>query len=357
MARNSSLEWNADDLGDGMSISGRNAVLAPAAFITGLCRLVNNCPNPMLGKSFDRMEVLDLLCHSKQLSSALPDSVMADLFESVLAAIYLWGRLCSGCGSTASQFILDILNQARLPFPRNDVHPVWFATSSACIADGFAFDARWKGQLATMFELSNDKVFVQRSEHVTSLVDLLRPCPERKQQLLQPIAETLLSCALFNDVVDVGCSVSRARDTLFHIGAYGLQLCLSEVVFNKFADAKPGDLHLLRAVALTDDMIAYITVKSGLHSALAKEPLYQSIFAECSNIGGGRVLNQSEKLPTEYSRELMVSFKCIFGALVAILGLDGSWGLMGHLFDELLLLSATELRQAFGSSTLVASYQ
>jgi dsRNA-specific ribonuclease len=354
MARNSSLEWNADDLGDVMSTSGRNAVLAPAAFRVGLCRLVNNWPNPMRGTYFERIDVLDLLCISRQLNSGLPDSVMADVFESVLAAIYLWGRQCSGCGSTASQFIVDILNQARLPFPRNDLHPIWFATSSACIADGFAFDATWKAQLAT---IANDKVFMKRNERVALLVDLLKPCPAERQQLLQPISEALLASALFNEVDDQAWSVSRVRDTLFHVGAFGLQLYLSEVVFNKFANAKPGDLHLLRAVALTDDMIAYTTVKFGLHGALTKEPLYHRMFAECSNIGGGRVLNQNEKLPAEYSRELMVSFKCIFGALVAILGLDRSWSLMGHMFDELLLLSAAELRQKFGNSTLVASYQ
>jgi hypothetical protein len=54
----------------------------------------------------------------------------------------------------------------------------------------------------------------------------------------------------------------------------------------------------------------------------------------------------------------MFSFKSIVGALILSLGVKLTWICIGPLFEELLLLSADELRSEFGTgSTLISSYK
>jgi hypothetical protein len=72
---------------------------------------------------------------------------------------------------------------------------------------------------------------------------------------------------------------------------------------------------------------------------------------------GGRFFSETQKLPEALTNELMFSFKSIVGALILSLGVKQTWNCIGPLFEELLLLSADELRAEFGAdSTLICNY-
>jgi dsRNA-specific ribonuclease len=419
MARNSSLIWDGRDIQDIISSAGKNEELAPAALRIGLPRIVRACSNPMQRRHSESWDLLDFLCRSNGLHANIPDSVAADLFESVLAAIFLWGRGINDERGLSTRFIIDLLNQARLPFPSNSTNSAWFALPDFCIKSGCVFDPQWRIQLETLSLTWNENKFTGLGVGITLFLRKL-DLPSGQSQILQ----TLLFCALFNDHCDEGQSthlagmtaldgqhaepINRSRtqtikskihvqlvrmcETLYHVGACGLQLLLTEEVYRRFPSASENDLHLLRAVALTDDVIAYVMVKSDLPKTLLdKQSPVQHLFEEADifgqsiwemkggwiigieefnrrtngtnrhrpqypGIGGGRLCSRAEKLPQHLTEGLVLAFKAVFGALVLGLGLDRTWDFIGDMFDELLLLSPQEVRELFGTSSLVLSH-
>uniref|UniRef100_A0A7S2XPR3 RNase III domain-containing protein n=1 Tax=Attheya septentrionalis TaxID=420275 RepID=A0A7S2XPR3_9STRA len=203
--------------------------------------------------------------------------------------------------------------------------------------------------------------------------------------------------------------VALLRDTLFVVGNSSLCLCLTTELYQRYPDATAGDLHLLLTCAQADDVLVYVLVKNGIHrylydqssTAIAKflpamlladikgSKLWEKrkgwilpggieeFRSRCKmptslpsendkaapnpryvGLTGGRLCGHSSKLPLDLTEDLAFSMKAIVGALTLCLGLDGMWKCIGPLFDELMLLSADELRKEFGSvSSICRTYQ
>ena len=331
---------------------------------------------------------LELLRFSGE-SSELHFTVAADLFESVLAALFLSDRNGEG-----AQMVIDVLNHARLPFPTTS--DPWFSALGPCIKEGFPFDA----QLEAIFLCSETLTPPQRN--VMRVLETLH-C-ERNRAL-----ELLLSCAFLDHSGDDGPVPARASerpvsdsstrlrlmsDTLYQFGAYSLQLLLTEEVFNRFPDATVGDLHLLRALAMSDDVIAYIFVKTKWAEAQFDQESqcpFEELLAQADTIGqcffGTRewwmgVRNRRIQSTKSNQQTSTVSWPS-WGATLQfhvkgsqgancrsdVFFQDDRWclcvcaragccvGVYRPLFDELLLLTAAEVRREFRDcSTVVMNY-
>jgi hypothetical protein len=154
---------------------------------------------------------------------------------------------------------------------------------------------------------------------------------------------------------------------------------------------------LLRASALTDDVIGYIMIKNCLHGTLASPhtkaiALFEEELRHAEEDGrslwkknggwfvgiqqfrnrsrnsealprypgicGGRLFGNSQKINEELSHDLASSFKAIFGALTIVFGADEAWKRVRIMFDEIFLLSANETRKNCNHwSSLVSSYK
>jgi dsRNA-specific ribonuclease len=187
--------------------------------------------------------------------------------------------------------------------------------------------------------------------------------------------------------------IALLRDTLFMVGHSGLQLAITDELFKLYPDATEGDLSLQRSCATSDDVMAYVMVKSGLNQSLyhqntssekhftsemsAAEDLGRKIWnrrngwilkggkqeyiRRCATLSflmpqglpcycglaAGRLHGHKSKLPDRLTEDLVFSMKSIAGALVLSLGLEGMWQSLGPLFGELLLLSADELKKEY----------
>jgi dsRNA-specific ribonuclease len=187
--------------------------------------------------------------------------------------------------------------------------------------------------------------------------------------------------------------IALLRDTLFMVGHYSLQLAIADELFNRYPDASEDDLRLQRTCSTSDDVMAYIMVKSGFHQSLyhqesRAEKRFVSEMSAAESVGqqvwkrrggwivkggelefarrrgtlsltlpqgpprycglaGGRLYGHKSKLPGSLTEDLVFSLKSVAGALVLSLGLEGMWQNLGPLFDELLLLSAEELRKEY----------
>eukprot|EP00957_Ditylum_brightwellii_P201071 15323925-Ditylum_brightwellii.AAC.1 len=186
------------------------------------------------------------------------------------------------------------------------------------------------------------------------------------------------------------------RDTLFFVGNYSLSLAISCEFYHRYPNASSGDMHLLLACACSDDVLAYIAIKNGIHKFMYDEEsdTTSKILAEmmisdarglelwkkkgkewilsggveefrnrcqmipCSKnqdelypkyegLAGGRFHGHRDKLPNDMSEDLAFSMKAIAGSLVLSLGLESMWQCLGPLFEELLILSPDDLRREY----------
>jgi dsRNA-specific ribonuclease len=315
---------------------------------------------------------------------------MADAFESILGALFLSGL---------PTLIVSLLKNAKFTIPATvkSFELFSFPSSSPCLNSGFDFDhdERWKHQLKHL------------SQKCKSLSESLR---RNVMQLGQSIGisisrrgQFLFSCALCNNekYLSLGdYETSRfltLRHSLCTVGSYALQLQVSHEVYKRYPHAQPNDLHLLRASALTDDVIGYIMIKNCLHGTLASPhtkaiALFEEELRHAEEDGrslwkknggwfvgiqqfrnrsrnsealprypgicGGRLFGNSQKINEELSHDLASSFKAIFGALTIVFGADEAWKRVRIMFDEIFLLSANETRKNCNHwSSLVSSYK
>jgi dsRNA-specific ribonuclease len=294
------------------------------------------------------------------------------------------------------------------------------------LSGGFQFElcTGWKDRVLELQSIiSTNKVISRKlGAGLELLLHRLNVSPEVEELLLRRPPQVLLQCALFDDTLDdlshfslgEGLTSKSAdqqhvdlekkklglvqlalmRDTAFHVGAFGLQLMLTQQVYKRFPRSSPNDLHLLRAVAITNDVVAYIMLKNGLHKALfdqnsesvrlfeqevlTADKLGQSLWDQNGGwflgirefqqrtqlvsrprypgIAGGRLYGNAKKLPKRLTDELVFSFKTMFGALLLALGLDGAWSCVECLFEELLLLTPDELHREFGECSTLVGY-
>lgn len=399
VAHNSTLRWDADDIGDIIAKAAKNRSLAPASLRLGLPRLV--LASKLKWRSAYRKDYSTSVCDTVD----VPDSILSDLFESFLAATYL---CCTGDNTELGVSLISAaLNVGCLPFPSMNDGMKWFAPLDSCLKRGYPFDQDecWKDQLSAIgcifagnknlsHRVHQGALIIQRGLHMSNVFAVDEIIESEQGKLL-------LYCALFDDPLDRGgstddemTSIALLRDLLYHVGVWSFKLCITKEVFARFPAAEPTDLHLTMSSVNADDVVAYVMVKSMMHHALYYELSYADLeheivmadirgreifwnrnggwtlgmteFLKRSKVGGsprypgicgGRFCGRESKLATHLTDDLVFSFKAIFGAFVLSIGLDKTWDCFQSFFDEILLLSADELRKVFNdSSTLVRSY-
>ena len=265
MANNALLVWDSDDLQELMSQAVRNQELARAArACTGFSSLLYSRHNHASFQSAHYGPRKKVKKASDEPDVA--DRQMSDCAESILAAAYLAGfgggeeseRSMSGGGD--GQMVVYLLERLQLSFPTccDLVSPLrWFRSRGACLQSGYPFhlDSEWEKRLEDIANVLNsrrDIVNVLEAGTQTLLeLDVFASLSDRL--FVEPWSKCLLHCALFDDDLELTDEadmlepVALLRDTLYVVGAYGVQLMLSEEVYRRYQDAPPGDLHLARA--------------------------------------------------------------------------------------------------------------
>ena len=229
----------------------------------------------------------------------------------------------------------------------------------------------------------------------------------------QRVCSLLIYTAIFDDSLDememrrgtasnnLEC-LAIARDKLFHIGHATLLLCLIKEIYYQNPTATSGDIHFSKAFVLSDDSLAYIFIKNGLHECMfdkqdesvqafmdhmhVAETMGQKFWAQnngwilpdgvhefnrrvklmsdndCNldtpryvGLAAGRLYGQSKCISKDVTDDLMFSMKTIVGALCLSVGAKDTWTLVRPLFLELLVLSPDETRHAFAHVSDLAS--
>lgn len=390
------------------------------------------------------------------------DKTMSDIAESLLAVAYLDGqyRLIS----SRSNMVIALLNRLLLPLPPDNRKTEetgwpWFRAMGCCLTSGypFALDKKWQKQLVVVGTalFTNDETMLKLEQGFSDLVaklvllsgqlsigtilavqsskillllsifdDSLKdnsdsgssvrsfsngsalysvdqlPLLERSTSLLSASSDVDDDLSFSKNVDNGLLRAGMTRDTLSFLGASALQLCITHQLFERYPDLQEGGLHVLRALALTDDCVIYIFVKAGFDAFLFDQqaPAISSFKIEMTisdsiglknwdarggwilhggkeefarrwtlpsdtppepkymGIGGGRLFSHpTRKLSEAITSDLAFSFKSIIGALVLSIGVDGMWQCIGPLFEELLLLSFDEVRTEYIFSTIVKS--
>jgi dsRNA-specific ribonuclease len=436
-SRNSSLAWDYEDLGNIDQAAVKNVALHGGSLRAGLSRLIHARPIPW------RSPYGPAEMHKKKRKTSLDpfleksifgytnegqvieigDSILSDIVESVLAAVYLHG-MGDADDSTGGRMTVAVLELLSLPFPNEDETDAisWFRAHGPCLKGGYPFqlDIPWQEQLIKIGTIlyCNEGIIKRLEAGYESLLDKLGNLASDgiiTGCLLQERSKILLLAALFDDNLDGTncgaqeleglCSVALMRDTLFHVGAYALQLMITEEAFRIFPMATENDLHLLRACALTDDITVYVMVKAAFDDSLfdskadSRKKFRQAAAAadkkgvafwearggwtvkggvdefnrrrahyfpktsrgqESSSplyagLAGGRLHGCRTKVGDSLTGDLQFSFKAIIGALVLSLGTEAMWCCIGPLFEETLLLSADELRAEYSDTSSICS--
>ena len=213
----------------------------------------------------------------------------------------------------------------------------------------------------------------------------------------------LFSCALFDDDLSdfeddmddcPAIRLSRVRENLFFVGDSVLHLVLAVECYKRYPLASVGDLHLVRHCCIGDEVLAYLMVKFGIDNFLYSDhdtvhQMFQSLVsvsdekgsnewarkegwilgekefikrmptfsthADESNqdnlspqypgIAGGMLFGSKGTMGKLYTSDLAYAFKSIVGSMVLSIGVRGMWQVMLPIFDELLILSADEIRK------------
>lgn len=449
MGMNSSLVWDSDELGRLLSAAANTRVLQGAALRSGIPRLLLGHRQEVQSLSYTStysktssddqcLVVRSLLSIDGQSTGKVHDRILSDVVESLLGVAYLDGK-SSNHDPSGGRMVIALLEHYSLPLPNYNSESglPFFQAVTPCLKNGyhFNFHKAWRRQLVqigtTLYcehdvinRLETGLLKLMGNLHGVSSFDGHRTLMEKQT------CKILLLCSLFNDnletVTDSGSfhrmdssftsvsslesdvsfgvesmstsengliRIALLRDTLFMVGHYSLQLAISDELFNRYPDASEGSLSLQRACATSDDVMAYIMVKSGFHQSLYNqetraEKRFVSEMSAAESIGrevwkrrsgwilkggeveftkrcatlsfsmpegpprycglaGGRLYGHKSKLPDSLTEDLVFSMKSIAGALVLSLGLEGMWQIIGPLFGELLLLSAEELRKEY----------
>jgi dsRNA-specific ribonuclease len=263
-------------------------------------------------------------------SVKLGNSNLSDIVESVLAATYLsdmGDSLESSREMTTKALevrgVTVALLEKLLPSCSTKEKATRFSIFGPCLRVGYPFemDLQWANRLSSIQTVvaSSDTVFSRLNEGFRMVRDkLLSVLLESSVMPIRRLLEkrevrALVFCALFDDSLD-GISSYRSgspdgtskshrgrtfddrfasveenrtdgrsdivetlggflelalvRDNLYYVGAYGLQLMVTDAIFRRYPGATPGDLHLLRVCAIGNDIIVYVMIKAGIHLAL-----------------------------------------------------------------------------------------
>lgn len=376
--------WDSEDSNQAIREAGRNEALRRAA------------------KSME----LDLLlfrhsrfrsCYSNEQQKTIKEvpianKTLSDAVESILGAAFL--------AEDGDSLVLYFLRQLKIPFPGKGKADYWFQTWNVSINDRclIASHSHIRAQICKISDILHTYLDVGSKlklgqEKLLNLL-LFRYSYWKEDSFLT----VLIQCALFDDDLlkhldngQVGTAIDflpivSFRESLFSVGAFALYLMVSKELFQRFPRANSGELHLLRACAANDDVLAYVMVQNGLHECLYDKntPSTASFLVQVQNserimseeqkgcgptlfvltkypalVGGRMAGSKDKKLSSHLTEDLSVSFKTIVGALVLSLGIERMWkdAILG-LLDELLALDPATLCSLYrDKSSLVKTYE
>ncbi|KAL7581561.1 hypothetical protein ACA910_022124 [Epithemia clementina (nom. ined.)] len=388
--------WDSEDMNEHISIAVRNVALAEAA---KQMQLENLLYRQLHFKSAYLPEDKQ---SKRQRMNEIPNKTLSDCVESLLCAAFLADE------AKNESVVVYILSLLKLPFPmRNGDKRRWFKASGAALNQCYPIHTNFHKNISRIFDILQATTVIRDrlDQGVEQLRGILATSSGKEKRLppLDSNMHILLQCALFDDdlmqeeencgsIVDF-LPLVLLRENLYVIGAFALQLMISKEFYERFEKANSNDLHMLRACAMNDDVLAYIMVKNGIHNCLydltsecvslfvskvqqaekmADERRQERLASGCNGsstvdmftvkkypgLAGGRLMgSESKKLSGKYTGELMFSFKCIVGSLTLSFGEKEMWGVISCLFDELLAMSPEMIRrQYFDESTLVKTY-
>lgn len=431
-SRNYFLHWNVDDLEQFSSHAVKNSTIFEAALNIGIPSTIITIDATKWQSAYSQTKDANNFKHHP--SFELSDKNISDTVEALFGAIYL-----GYSESESHPMIVGFLNELNLPFRPSQLlnlvvdlpesNPDWFTARGSCLnGDGYPFqlDKNWLDEIVkigTVIYLENTvKSALDVGLRTMMEIFISNNCSASTMNQTK-FSEILLFTALFDDSLcddedqslvtssSVGADSSFARsedsdnsmkkgetvglvrvalfrDTLFLIGNAALMLCLAEECYNRYPNAKEGDLHTLKTWTLSNDVLAYIMVKNGFHKCLfdkhAKTTAnfvqkmidadatgeaiwnhhggwilpggmaeYERRLASYGNgtqrkpkyIGlfQGRLIETKKKLPLELTGDLAFSMKAVSGALVLSFGLKQAWEqVLLPVFEELLLISPDE---------------
>jgi dsRNA-specific ribonuclease len=406
---NSDLAMTYDDVGACLEESIKNDELVSAALRIGAnCLLFTNQRELKWHTEHSAGSVCELIS----------DSTMSDAVESLLGATFVYDWAHQGRNASIALF-----EQLQLPISRqkntNNVHISANDALSSCMTNGYPFerDSAWIKQLAALNDLMtcDQEIAKELQEKHHDLVVILSNLSANYPGSLNECdtCKILLTAALFHDddmesiestcdsnrstdwtsSMDLLC-LSRFRDMLFFVGTYALQLCTTTDLYHRFPEIDEGGLHVVRARAISDDIVVYIMFKAGVHNTIYKlnqdiieafeakmkkadilgmqdwqarggwvlpggteefarrRRMSRSQTPQYRGFSGGRLFGKSKKLDLKYTEEPMFIMKAIIGALVLSNGMHEMWKYIGPLFEEVLLLSPKESLKAYPESTI-----
>lgn len=454
MARNTKLNWDADELGDLIQVAMNNQTLGKAALRIGLSRLLgiggsklrsaySSNTSGQIAFDSNASDSSSQLRYSNLQSNELSEGTLSDVVESLLAVAFI----ISGDNGSA---VVGLLNELELPGigVRGDETTRAFHGLSACLGGRYPFELqkKWNKQIVAVGTtlIVNHEIDKKLELGYKSLCGILEANSIRdlNSELSSPRTKILLRCALFDDSLDFGDSstagsaniddtmneslistrgdsvrsldgslnrttmmldgldlVGILRDTLFFVGNYALNLCISIELYKRYPNASPTDLTLLNFCAFTDDVMAYILVKNKIHDCLYDQDsssaaqfwievnladekgleiwgdsdgwilggindYHQRVLSEAGDakprypgIGGGLLTGKLSKLNKDLTEDLAFSLKAICGALVLGTGVDGMWAAIGPLLDEVLILTPKENQRLYGKNSVCSGWK
>lgn len=242
--------------------------------------------------------------NSNQLPRRSAVSIMynqiADVFESLLGAVFLAANSGEDNGATYSAFgantIIALLEEFQLPIKDKHIDSGtepkrWFLPSHPCLIDGYDLDSdpAWGIQINAVKDILDSSIYVSSStlfNGVDNLVRLLKDMsfetalevPNEPNDKNVSKRKILLSCALFDDSLKdydednmneiPSIRLARVRENLFFVGDAALNLSIATECYRRYPDASAGDLHILRHCCIGDIIIAYLMMKHKVNTFL-----------------------------------------------------------------------------------------
>jgi dsRNA-specific ribonuclease len=449
VAYNGALQWDANDIGDIIQKAVKNRAFVPASIRLGITRFLLQ-PNKMRWKSsYDQNND----CQSQGYGTIIVnDSILSDLFESVISSVYLANTtICSEhvMVEILNMAKLPFPKVSSNKYGNTDdssSNKSLFSNLNSCRKDGYPFHMckDWTISLSDlMIIFEKNEMLAKRLQSGMQKLEQVINYSHHQVNVPVKVNNTnniriLLYCALFDDPIilnnyydECDCKKScksgdntyynyidnnklstkastritttkttamiphdyipivRVRDMLYHIGAWSLKLCLCKEAYDRYPYAEENDLHLLESVALVDDGIAYIMMKTELHKSFVTTDQHEqershvdfeqemviadkigreiwdtkngwiigldeyqnraaalvgstctSTYPQYPGLCGGRLRRHYDKLPKSMTKHLVASFKALFGAYVLSIGLEKTWNnIFCQYFDEFVITS------------------
>lgn len=382
---------------DSLSTSTKNRSLARGALEVGLPRLI-------LSKRCSWSSAYSYNHSQRGETIEFPDCFLSDIFEACVAASFL----CSQEDDEEFIAVKTLLEMAKLPMEE--------LTKTILFSEKKFFKSSPLGKV--------------RGKTVKEYFSVIPPAAFEKLKIglakidwelgTQFISKTnddhsmhsLMLCSLYNAEVEYFAIYNETlccpdlpgfeelKDTwsllkmLNVIGCRAMQLGISSYLYQRYPHATAGDLMLLFSIVVSEDTLAYIFTKNGLHEALFDDGVADN-FLEHSRraeiigreswnlhgcwivpggkkefqrrsltnrdpvyigLRGGRLCGTTKKVGPKDTTGLVFSFHALIGALVTTMGFDDAWIYLRPLFTEVMLLSPDEVRE-FNTSSLVENYK